>query len=151
MSAFQIFIKPCAGRLFMNHYYDVVAMSKLATMEDGRVFTKKEAERITTGAPSVALEAFVREADGLTCEYIARTTECSVIPQKLDKIEFWKEYFWKYAQQKERKGAYDRQELLNATLRAVRLKTSGERGTDFDYMLCRTLGLFRFMLGGKID
>jgi hypothetical protein len=135
----------------MKHYYDIIAMRKLADLRNKSLFSEEEARRIASYSPVSALEAYVNGKDGLTDEYIACTTERILVPGKIDKAEFWKDYFWRYSQKNGKNRRYEHADILNQSLRSIRARSPGGRDTDFDSMLCRVFGLFRFMFGGKMN
>jgi hypothetical protein len=135
----------------MNHYYNIIAMRKLADMRGGRLFSEEEARQIADYSPVSALEAYVNGSDGLTDEYIACTTERILMPQGIKKDVFWKDYFWRYSRQKETKKHYDHQILLNQSLFMAKINKPNARDSDFENILCRVCNLFRFMFGGKMD
>jgi hypothetical protein len=145
------FISGLSGILVMNHYYDIIAMRKLADMRNGSLFSEEEARRIASYSPVSALEDYVNGKGGITDEYIACTTEHILVPGKIDKAEFWKDYFWRYSQKNGKKRRYGHADILNQSLRSIRARSPGKSESDFDSMLCRVCNLFRFMFGGKLD
>jgi hypothetical protein len=136
----------------MNHYYDFVAQRKLALIGNGSVFTEKEAERIVAGTPNIALEAFVKETDGLTPEYIQQTNELYV-GLSPHKTQFWKEYFRRFALEKERTGSCIHPRVLVETRRKIsRISPRREKSeNDIEDLICSAFELVRFMTGGKTD
>jgi len=136
----------------MNRYYDFVALRKLALIGNGSVFTEKEAERIVQGMPYAALEAVVKETDGLTPGYIQQTNELYV-GLSPHKTQFWKEYFRRFASEKERTGSCIHPIVLVETRRKIsRMSSRPERsGNDLEDMICSVFELLRFMAGGKTD
>lgn len=117
---------------------------------NGKVFSECSAEKIARSMPQKALESFINETDGLTSVYLAEVSSrhlgCGNI------VYFWKTYFVKFAQQKEKMGSCNHHVLLSDVLYSLRCKTSGLlcQKKDLGDLIEKAYNLVWFMCGQKM-